>query len=220
MRCLFNILFFFQENESVCQLQKEKENSFTKKKGRQNGAKGYSEGDLEGVLDSVKAIEPVTDAEWDKVAEHYNVTYAGKYHRAERCAAGLKTKFRELARGCSTGGGGRSNLEKQAKEIEMLIDKKAGVVVDGKSFDEVTEVEALPEEKLEGSSSSSTVPRRTRMAFEKDIMKILRDNEERTHEWRQRSEVMAQERHREKMNLLRMIFLPSLTPPPQPEEYE
>jgi hypothetical protein len=146
----------------------QKEKSSPKKKGRKPGTIGYSEGDLEGLLESVRVVQPVIDAEWDKVADHYNTTYASKWHCAECPANGLKAKFCELACDASTGGGGRSTFEKEAKEIEHAIDKKAGVIVDGKMLEDIRKDELGRDEKKE-ESSDPTPPQTDKNGFLKKI---------------------------------------------------
>ncbi len=122
-------------------------------------------------------------------------------------ANGLKTKFRELARGASTGGGGRSTFEKEAKDIEHAIDKKAGVIVDGKMLEDIRKDELGRDEKKE-ESSDPTPPKWTRMAFEKDIIKLMRENDAKAEERQRMREEMANERQREIMELLCAIFIP------------
>ncbi len=62
-----------------------------------------------------------------KVADHYNITYASKWHCVEHPANGLKTNFHKLAHGASTGGGGRSTFEK-----EVISEACADVDIYGK----------------------------------------------------------------------------------------
>ncbi len=53
-----------KEKSSKKEETTQKEKSAPKKKGRKPGAIGYTEGDLEGLLESVRVVQPVIDAEW------------------------------------------------------------------------------------------------------------------------------------------------------------
>ena len=97
------------------------------KKGRRKGATKYTDGDLEALLDAVDTILPQADQDWVKVESVYSA-YSLKFSRTERTANALKSRFRELSWGSLSGGGGRTEFEKRAKEIERHIDEKAGAI--------------------------------------------------------------------------------------------
>ena len=134
--------------------------SVEKHKGRQKGATQYSEGDLIALLDAVKEILPTSDNQWLKVETYYNIIYAEKWKRGLRNAKGLKTKFRELSHGTSTGGGKRDDFEKKAKEIDKLIDHEGQILVS----DQKEEKEDSEKEEKRIISKG-----KTRIEFEKKI---------------------------------------------------
>jgi hypothetical protein len=78
--------------------------SLVKKKGRKPSSVSYTLGDLQAILDSVREILPTQNDEWEKVTSFYNL-YALKFFRNERLMKKIKSKFRELVHGVSSGGG-------------------------------------------------------------------------------------------------------------------
>jgi hypothetical protein len=180
-----------------------------KKKGRKPGSVSYTLGDLQAILDSVKEILPTQDDEWEKVTSLYNL-YALKFFRNERPMKGIKSKFRELVHGAPSGGGKLQGLEKEAKDLQGLIDQKCGILVDGKGLPEDLSIS-----QEDSATSNSEVKKgrtniRTRMGFEKIVINQMKYAEEN-----------AQQRHKEKMELMREIFLGQKQrtvqfPPPPP----
>ena len=173
-----------------------------KSKGRQVGSFSYTEGDLTGMMDSIEEILPVSEAEWQKASDHFNAVYSSKWSRPSRNASAIKIKFRELSHGPTTGGGGCTPTQKRAKDIEKLIDSKAGVyqetsVVDGASQD-------FEEGDLSSSSSTPQMKRemkRTRLGFEAEVEKHLKQQVE----LRRQDAELSQRRHEERMSILKEL---------------
>jgi hypothetical protein len=142
------------------------------------------------------------------VASCFNTQWAEHFCHPTRTAKGLKTKFRELVHGPLTGGGKRSLLEQRALHCEKLIDKKHGVI---------TQSSEISDDHSSDNSESPRKPRnkvRTRMAFEKEISSHMIKNfelAEKSFEEMKRLELeaqqAAQQRHNDRMELLREIFL-------------
>lgn len=99
-----------------------------KKKGRQIGAKKYSQYDEKALLEAVEKVLPSCEKDWNAVAATYNKDYAGRCGRTTRSENALRSRFRELAWGDASGGGERTVHQQLAKKIMGDIDKKNGTV--------------------------------------------------------------------------------------------
>jgi hypothetical protein len=169
----------------------------TKKKrgGRKKGATSYTEGDYTAILDAVEEVLPTQLDDWKFVAEHYN-KYAVRFHRRERAANGLRSKFRDLAWGVPSGGGERDEWETRAKEIERAINQKVGVVVIGDDDDASSPSRMSSKMSSgDGASKSTRGGRGTRLGFETMMAgQLVLQSEQ------------AQERHQQKMELFERIL--------------
>ena len=153
-------------------------------------------------MDAVEEILPVSDQKWGLVETWFNEKYAMKWKRPERTSHALKTKFRELCHGATSGGGERDKWEARAKAILHDIDVQSGAIVLGEDIEQYEK-----DESHDSSAPPKKERRTTRMKFEKDITAHLVRQEMRAEE----REKAVQKRHEERLDLLRSIFLAPLT---------
>jgi hypothetical protein len=166
-----------------------------KKKGRKLGSVSYTLGDLQAILDSVREILPTQDDEWEKVTSLYNL-YVLKFFKNKCFMKGIKSKFRELVHGASSGGGKLQGLEKEAKDLQGLIDQKCGILVGGKGLPEDLSISQEDSTTFNLEVKKGRTNIRTKMGFEKIVINQMKYVEEN-----------AQQRHKKKMKLMREIFL-------------
>jgi hypothetical protein len=164
-----------------------------KKRGRAPGALSYSAGDFTALMDAVEEILPTALTDWKFVEAHYN-KYAVRFHRKERGAVGLRSKFRDFAWGEPSGGGERNEWETRAKEIEGEIDKKGGVVVIGDDDGDSPSKGSSASENTK-PSSASRAKRSSRLGFETLISSHLKEEAK-----------LNEERHRQKMTLFEKLL--------------
>jgi hypothetical protein len=120
------------------------------------------------------------------VFEIYNEKYAFYFKKAEQTGKTLKSKFRELSFGLTTGGGNRNAYENKVKTIEGIIDKASGIV---KSNDNEEEIESENERDRKKRKIES-LRKRSRMKFENEIVILLNKNASST-----------KQRHKERMKM-------------------
>ena len=146
---------------------------------------------------------PVQHDVWEDVAREYNHNLQIE---CKRTASALKDKFRDLAHGALTGGGGRDAHAQRAKEVQRKIDKEGGVSL---SYEDVLFVDdddpssssssssSSLSSSLSSSSSSSSL-RRTRTQTEAKIIQSM----ERDFEFRKQQEIGEDWRHRETLKCM------------------
>jgi hypothetical protein len=134
-----------EEGEEMGEKEKEKGG---KQSGRRKGAVGYIGTDLKGLLDATESVLPISNDEWEQVAQVFN-NWATENVRPPRTATGLKDKYCTLVWGCHSGGGERTEFEKRALDIESAINSRAGVMVEGDDI-------SISTPPFSSSSSTST----------------------------------------------------------------
>lgn len=150
-----------------------KKSSSRKQVGRAKGAKKWTEGDIESLLNCCEEVFGDHGDDWDKIHEIFKKA-GSKWGRPERTASALRTKFHDLVQGESTGGGERNQYEKKALMLEGEIVNRVGATVAGE--------DAKGEEQ---AKATSTRRANTRFEFEKNIAKQFErseKNQERRHE--------------------------------------
>jgi siroheme synthase (precorrin-2 oxidase/ferrochelatase) len=134
-------------------------------RGRPKGATSYSVGDITELLDAIEEILPQNDEQWVLVADYYNTKYADRHEKQNRKAGALRRKYHELLFGVKSGGGEETKEQKRARQIEQIINEKAGVLVS--------------EEATTTQSIESVSPRKgSRMKVEKEILDFLNKSEQ------------------------------------------
>ena len=145
------------------------------------------------LLDAVECVLPTSETAWQKVKSFYNEKYAEKWKRGTRNAKGLKTKYRELVHGSTTGGGKSNDFEKRAKEIEGMINKEGSISVSSPEKKEDAEKKEDDVVVFEGAKMPKG---RTRMEFEKKIDEYTDYQREFDSEMKQ----LTSQQHQEKLN--------------------
>ena len=110
----------FQQDDPHHAKQESHDILLLKKRGRKRGATKYSEGDGTAVLNSIEFLYPSNEEEWEKVAAHYNSTYAIPFCRQSRTGKALRARFREMLWGTPSGGGKSKPLQQRARSITMI----------------------------------------------------------------------------------------------------
>ena len=147
---------------------------------------------------------PVQHDAWEDVAREYNHNLQIE---CKHTTSALKEKFRDLACGALTGGGGRDAHAQCAKEVQRKIDKEGGVSL---SYEDVLFVDDDDPSSSSSSSSSSSLSsslsssssssslRRTRTQTEAKIIQSM----ERDFEFHKQQEIGEDWRHHETLKCM------------------